>query len=279
LANHPHSESAVRKIFSLSPVTILLPALVGLALIGCGIPSHSTLLAGGPDPVVVRMEPAVLRSGQEAMVVVRSPRADSIAIESANGVDRYWSTGPRLNARLSGDFGDPKPLRRYAERRNGVLLDRLRKPATISVCKLGHCREFYHEFEMRLPERNRRTVAIAAGWNTMFAHRTITGRNRTALFQEALSSGVFSLEGELAAKAWSAKAQAFYGADGHGASVDLSRVIKQGDEVSYGVALHLATTRLERLHLPRRLVDRLLRRPGRLQLHDLLVEDVVRDPR
>jgi hypothetical protein len=245
LANHPHSESAVRKIFSLSPVTILLPALVGLALIGCGIPSHSTLLAGGPDPVVVRMEPAVLRSGQEAMVVVRSPRADSIAIESANGVDRYWSTGPRLNARLSGDFGDPKPLRRYAERRNGVLLDRLRKPATISVCKLGHCREFYHEFEMRLPERNRRTVAIAAGWNTMFAHRTITGRNRTALFQEALSSGVFSLEGELAAKAWSAKAQAFYGADGHGASVDLSRVIKQGDEVSYGVAMHLATTRNE----------------------------------
>ena len=36
---------------------------------------------------------------------------------------------------------------------------------------------------------------------------------------------------------------------------------------------------LERFDLPRRLVDLLLRRPGRLQFLDLLVEDVVRDPR
>ena len=56
---------------------------------------------------------------------------------------------------------------------------------------------------------------------------------------------MFSLEGELAAKAWSAKAQGFLGADGYGASVDLSRVIKQGDEVSYGIAMHLGTTRNE----------------------------------
>jgi hypothetical protein len=241
-----HSGLAVRNLPSPTSKTLRLSALVaGLALAGCAMPSHSTRLAGGPEPVTVRIEPAVLRSGQEAMVVVRSPSADSIALESANGLDRYWSAGPRLNARLSGDFGDPRPLRRYAERRDGALLDRLKKPATISVCKLGRCREFYHEFEVRLPERNRRTVAIAAGWNTMFAHRTITGRNRTALFQQALSSGVFSVEGELAAKAWSAKAQAFFGADTRGASVDLSRVIKQGDEVSYGVAMHLGTSRNE----------------------------------
>jgi hypothetical protein len=179
------------------------------------------------------------------MVVVRSASADSIAIVSENGVDRYWSAGPRLDARLSADFGDVRPVRRYAERRDGVLLDRLRKPATISVCKLGRCREFHHEFEVRLPEHNRRTVALTGGWSTVFARRTVTGRNRAALFHEALSSGVFSLEGELASKAWSAKAQGFIGADGHGAAIDLSRVIKQGKEVSYGVAMHLGATRSE----------------------------------
>ena len=222
-----------------------LVLLGGVALIGCGIPSQSTRLAAGPDPVDVRMEPSVLRSGQEAMVVVRSASADSIAIESPNGVDRYWNDGPWLHARLNADFGDPTPHHRYAERRDGVLLDRLKRPATISVCRLGRCREFYHEFEVRLPERNQRTVALTGGWSTMFARRTVTGRNRATLFQQALSSSVFSLEGELAAKAWSAKAQGFYGADGHGGSIDLSRVIKQGDEVSYGIAMHLGVTRSE----------------------------------
>ena len=41
------------------------------------------------------------------------------------------------------------------------------------------------------------------------------------------------------------KAQGFVGADGHGAAVDLSRVIRQGDEVSYGIAMHLGATRSE----------------------------------
>ena len=236
----------MRHTSSLSPDPgHLLALLGGVALLGCGIPSHSTRLAGGPDPVDLRIEPSVLRSGQEAVVVVRSPSADSIAIESEKGVDRYWSDSPRLAARLSADFGDLTPARRYAERRDGVLLDRLRKPATISVCKLGECRRFYHEFEVRLPERNHRTVALSGGWSTVFARRTVTGRNRAALFQEALSSGVFSLEGELVARSWSAKAQGFYGAETRGASVDLSRVLKQGDEVSYGIAMHLGVARNE----------------------------------
>jgi hypothetical protein len=217
----------------------------GVALIGCGIPSQSTRLAGGPEPVDIRMEPSVLHSGHEAIVVVQSPSADSITIESENGVDRYWSAGPRLEARLSSDLGDVIPVRRYAERRDGVLFDRLKKPVTISVCRLARCREFHHEFEVRLSERNRRTVALTGGWSTVFARRTVTGRNRGPLFQEVLSSGVFSLEGELAARSWSAKGQAFVGADGHGASLDLSRVIKHGDEVSYGLAMHLGSTRSE----------------------------------
>ena len=191
------------------------------------------------------MDTPVLRSGQQTVLVVRSPTADSIALASANGVDRYWNDGGRLQAVLTGDFGDPVPVRRFAERRDGVLLDRLMKPATISVCREGRCRKFYHEFEVRLPERNERTVALSGGWNSVFARRTVTGRNQGPLFREALSSGVFFVEGELAAKAWSARAQAFYGGDARGASLDLSRVLKQGDEVSYGIAMHVGARRNE----------------------------------
>jgi len=210
---------------------------------GCAVPAQSTRLAEGPEPVDLQVEPSVVRSGQEATVVVRSPTADSIAIESQNGVDRYWSGGPRLAATLRADFGDLDWKSRSAERRSGVLLDRLKKPATISVCKLGHCRRFYHEFDVLLPERNQRTVALTGGWSTAFGRRTVTSRDRVTLFQEALNSSVFSLEGELAAKAWSAKAQGFLGADGYGASIDLSRVIKQGNEVSYGIAMNLGASR------------------------------------
>jgi hypothetical protein len=56
---------------------------------------------------------------------------------------------------------------------------------------------------------------------------------------------VFTLEGELASRSWSAKASGFYGTDAYGASVDLSRVLKQGGEVSYGLAMHLGTSRNE----------------------------------
>jgi hypothetical protein len=191
------------------------------------------------------MDPPVLRSGQEAVVVIRSPSADSIALVSTNGVDRYWSAGPRLRALVSGDFGDPRPVSRYAERRNGVLLDRLMKPATIAVCRQGRCRQFHHEFEVRLPERNRRTVALSGGWNSVFARRTVRGHNQGPLFRKALSSGAFFAEGELAVRGWSARAQGFYGQEGHGASLDLSRVVKQGREVSYGIAMHVGGRRNE----------------------------------
>jgi hypothetical protein len=237
LSLHPYFEPAVL----LRPFASIACA----SLVACGIPVQTIRLADGPEPVEVRVEPAVMHDGQQGVVVVRSPAADSIAIVSENGVDRYWATGPRLVALFSGDFGELESVRRFAERRDGVLIDRLKRPATISVCRHGACREFYHEFEVRLPESNRRTVAITGGWSTAFARRTVTERTRGALFREALSSGVFSLEGELAAKAWSAKAQGFYGEDGYGASLDLSRVLKQGKEVSYGLAMHLGTSRSE----------------------------------
>jgi hypothetical protein len=189
------------------------------------------------------MDTPFLRNGQQAMVVIQSPAADSIALVSTNGVDRYWSHGSRLFARVSGDFGDLRPSRQYAERHNGVLLDRLMKPATISVCQEGQCREFYHEFEVRLPERNDRTVALSAGWNTVFSRRTMRDQSQGPLFRKALSSGAFFVEGELAARKWSARAQGFFGGDGRGASLDLSRVIKEGNEVSYGIAMHVGGLR------------------------------------
>jgi hypothetical protein len=222
------------------------PALAGgTAAIGCAVPTHSTRLADGPEPVDLRMDMPYLRSGQPAMVVIQSPSADSIALVSANGVDRYWSHGSRLLARLSGDFGDHWPAHRYAERWNGVLLNRLMKPAAISVCRESHCREFYHEFEVRLPERNKRTVALSGGWNTVFGSRTVRDQSEGPLSRSALNSGAFFVEGELAVRGWSARAQGFYGGGGRGASMDLSRVVKEGGEVSYGIAMHVGGLRNE----------------------------------
>ncbi len=222
----------------------LAPALAGgTVAAGCAYPTYSTRLADGPQPVDLRMDTPFLRNGQQAMVVIQSPAADSIALVSTNGVDRYWSHGSRLFARVSGDFGDLRPSREYAERHNGVLLDRLMKPATISVCRQGQCREFFHEFEVRLPERNVRTVALSAGWNTVFAQRTMRDQSQGPLSRQALSSGAFFVEGELAARKWSARAQGFYGGDGRGASLDLSRVVKEGKEVSYGIAMHVGGLR------------------------------------
>jgi hypothetical protein len=222
----------------------LAPALTGgTVATGCAYPTYSTRLADGPEPVVLRMDTPFLRNGQQAMVVIQSSAADSIALVSTNGVDRYWSHGSRLFARVSGDFGDLRPSREYAERHNGVLLDRLMKPATISVCQDGQCREFYHEFEVRLPERNDRTVALSAGWNTVFSRRTMKDQSQGPLSREALSSGAFFVEGEFAARKWSARGQGFYGRDGQGASLDLSRVVKEGKEVSYGIAMHVGGLR------------------------------------
>jgi len=102
---------------------------------------------------------------------------------------------------------------------------------------------FDDEFEVRLPERNDRTVALSGGWNTVFSRRTMKDQSQGPLSRQALSSGAFFLEGEIAAKGWSARAQGFYGGEAQGASVDLSRVVKAGNEVSYGIAMHVGGLR------------------------------------
>ena len=73
---------------------IALAAVSAVALAGCGIPTETTRLADGLQPVTVRLEPAVPAAGESAELTIESPAADSIVFESDNGLDRYWSKRP-----------------------------------------------------------------------------------------------------------------------------------------------------------------------------------------
>jgi hypothetical protein len=202
------------------------------------MPMNTTKLAGDPEPVSVEMSSATLRPGQAAQIIVRSPGADSIAYESDNGVDRYWSTGSVLSAVVTSDFGDRGSDSRYAERRDGQTLNLLKKPARISVCQKSRCRMFQHEFAVVLPVRNDRSIAITAGWSSVFARRSIRGANRTVLFEDVVNASVWDLQAEWAGNGWNGRLQGFLGNDYHGGSLDLSRVIKEGEGLSYGLALN-----------------------------------------
>jgi hypothetical protein len=228
-----------------SRTRIALAAMSVVAFAGCGIPSQTTKLAGGPEPVTVRLEPAVPSAGQPVELTVESPAADSIVVESDNGLDRYWSTGPVLHAELTSDFGDSLPVSRFAGRWQGRLLSRYLKPARIRVCRQGRCTEHYHEIPIRLPEANHRTVALTAGYNTVFARRSLLGSRSAVLFREALSSGIWSAQGEWEDHGWSARLEGFAGQGERGASLDVSRMVKRGGQVSYGVSFHLDADRSE----------------------------------
>jgi hypothetical protein len=224
-------------------------------LAGCAIPTQSTQLAGAPAPVEVRMTPTMIYAGQRTQMVIRSPGADSIALESENGVDRYWSADSVLTVWLTPDFGETEPVSRHAESHDGQMLAYLKKPVRVTACRLGRCREFHHEIAVKLPERNERIVAVTAGWSSAFARRSIRGANRTVLFQDALNSGVWSLQGEWSAGGWNGRVQGFLGADDRGTWLDVSRVLKSGDGLSYGLAMHVGVTHSDWLdagpdHLP-----------------------------
>jgi hypothetical protein len=219
---------------------------VALTLQGCGVSTSTVSLTPGPDPVELTMTPTVVQSGGSAQVNVVSPSADSIAIESPGGLDRYWSKGPKLWARVQSDFGDSIPGTRYAVRDQGRLLDVLKKPMKVVVCRKSSCREYYHDLPIQLPERNERSVAVTGGWSTAFAKRAVTARDKSVLLKEALNHTVWNLQAELATGGLNARLQGFYGADERGGSLDVSREIKRlGDGLSYGIAMHVAATHAE----------------------------------
>ncbi|HEY7613583.1 MAG TPA: hypothetical protein VH764_11350 [Gemmatimonadales bacterium] len=224
---------------SLRVTTVILAAA---ALGGCAIPTATTRLDPGPEPIEIEMTPTVIPAGYRAEMVIRSPGADSIALESENGLDRYWSADSVLRASLTADFGEAAPRMQYAPEWNGHTLPYLKKSMRITACRSGRCREFHHEVAVKLPERNQRVVAVTAGWSSVFARRTIRGGGRTVLFQDALTSGVWSLQGEWSAGRWNGRVQGLLGADDRGLWLDLSRVLKGGNGMSYGLAMHAGVT-------------------------------------
>jgi hypothetical protein len=220
---------------------LLLPfaSCAGAALLGCALPAQPTQLSQGPEPVQVRMRPALPHAGQVADLEVESPMADSIVLESANGLDRYSTAGPLLRVRLGAGFGDTANAVPSAVRWKGRLLDLEKRPATIRTCRQRRCREFYHEIPLQLSEQNQHSVSLTAGWSSVFARRAITGGNRTVLFREALNSGIWTVQGEWAGRDWNVQARGFVTPDEHGGALDLSRVVSHGEELSFGVAMHL----------------------------------------
>jgi hypothetical protein len=228
---------------------------VALGLQGCGVSTSTVNLTTGPEPVEITMTPAIAVPGSWVELKVVSPSADSISVESIDGLDRYWHTGPTLEAKLESDFGDAVPQNRYAVREGGRLLDVLKKPMKISVCRKGSCRAYYHDFAVRLPERNERSVAVTGGWSTAFTKRAVTARDKSVLLKEAINHTVWNVQAEVATGRVSGRLQGFYGSDESGGSLDLSHEIKRmGDGMSYGVALRLAATHASWLPTERNVV-------------------------
>jgi hypothetical protein len=233
---------------SLSDISRASTALtfVALSLQACGVATSTVNLASEPEPVEFTITPAVVHAGGSVQVKVESAAADSIAIESEGGLDRYWSTGSSLRARLQSDFGDTLPGMRYAVRQKGRLFDVLKKPMKVVVCRKNSCQEYYHELAVQLPERNERSVAVTGGWGTAFTKRAVTERDKSVLLKEALNHTVWNLQAELATGGLNARLQGFYGSDERGGSLDVSHEIKRiGDGLSYGLAMHVGATHAE----------------------------------
>src|SRR6476661_4157764 len=74
------------------------PMCVALGLQACGISTSTVNLTSDPEPVELTMTPAIAQSGASVQLKVVSPASDSIAIESVDGLDRYWGSGSTLTA-------------------------------------------------------------------------------------------------------------------------------------------------------------------------------------
>ena len=59
----------------------VLAVAAALVLTGCAVPSQTTQLVDGPEPVTIRLDPAEPAAGQAAELTVESPSADSILFE------------------------------------------------------------------------------------------------------------------------------------------------------------------------------------------------------
>ena len=66
---------------------------MALGLQGCGISTSTVNLTSGPEPVELTLTPAIAQAGASVQLKVVSPSADSIAVESVDGLDRYWGDG------------------------------------------------------------------------------------------------------------------------------------------------------------------------------------------
>ena len=219
---------------------------VALGLQACGVSTSTVNLTAGPEPVEITMTPAHAVAGGSVQLKVASPSSDSISIESIDGLDRYWTAGSTLDAKVGSDFGDTVSVNRFAVREKGRLFDVLKKPMKVSVCRKGSCREYHHELAVRLPERNERSIAVTGGWGTAFTKRALTARDKSVLLKEALNHTVWNIQAEVATGKLSGRIQGFYGADERGGSLDLSHEIKRmGEGMSYGLALRVAATHAE----------------------------------
>ena len=210
----------------------------GFSLGGCAIPTSTVALANGPVPVRMGITPAVARSGESQLVQVISPNADSIQLRSANGLDRYSAVGSALQVSLPGNFGDRTGETHFAVRSHGRLFNALKKPVNVYVCRNQTCQWYYHELTVLLPEQNRRRLALSAGWSAAFTSRAIRGIG-PAVSRSSPSRSEWNLQAELAAGPMNARLQGFAGPDWRGASLDVSREIKRGDGLSYGLAIRL----------------------------------------
>ena len=199
-----------------------------LVLRACSPPPGTTIdLADGPAPVRLHLNPAVSRADGPIQLSVTSPSADSIVVSSVNGLDRYSATGAMLQASLQPDFGDSLPVMRYAARHEGRLLNLVKKPVKVEVCRQHSCQSYYHELSIVLPERNRRSVALTGGWSTNFSQRAIRIPNQGPAQRGARSASEVNLQAEVAMAGLSARLEGTFGSGARMASLDISREIQR----------------------------------------------------